>query len=150
MRLLIALLFTQVCFASYKVGDTVPNLCWKDSRDKSHCLNDEKTQTKILLYNATWCKPCQAEFAELSRRILKRNVIYYSLTCDNVLSSNGLSRWEKLFNLEAHGIKALASPRDCGRDFLGSGSIPAVGVIGSDGRLKSFAINPGVDWILAW
>lgn len=144
--LLAALLFTNFSHALYKDRDLIANMCWKDSKDKSHCLKDTDGYTRVLLYSASWCGPCKNEHAELVKRTLKKDVIYYSILCD--VPKVNLDSWDRAYGLSKLGIRVVAAPYDCARDFEGHGPIPAVSVITPERRLKAFAINPGVDWIL--
>lgn len=152
--LLAALFITSLSHALYKNGDMVGNYCWKDSKDKSHCLKDDAGKTRILMFSAGWCMPCRQEFAELAKHnIRQKGIVHYSLSCEgnksaSIPSPEFLNGWDKAYNLSPRGIKVLSSPRDCAKDFDGGGMIPSVAVIGPDGRLREFAVAPGVNWIL--
>lgn len=144
--LLLGMLFAGFASANYKMGDLVQNYCWKDSKDVSHCLRDTDGKTRVLMYSASWCGPCNQEMSEMGRAKLKKDVVYLSLLCDSS-GAKSIEAWDKKHKLSANGIQVLGAPRDCGRDFGGS-SIPNVAVIEGNGRMRAFKTSPGVAWIL--
>lgn len=145
-RVLLGILFAGVAFADFNPGDLVTNYCWTDGKGLSHCLKDTDGKTRVLMYSASWCGPCNTEMSEMGKSKLKADVIYISLLCDSHGASSVVI-WDKKHGLSKNGIAVFQSLRDCARDFGGS-SIPSVAVIEGNGRLRVFRTAPGVAWIL--
>jgi thiol-disulfide isomerase/thioredoxin len=141
-----------------RVGDPVPNMCWEDSAAKKHCLSDFKGKTAVLLYNAGWCGPCNSEFKGLPSAVAKyaggiggHEVVFLSLSCEGWSSGSApsgkfLEEWKAKHGLGSAkaDFLVLASPRDCGREFFTSGSIPNVAIIAETGHLNYKGIGPSL------
>ncbi len=153
--LLVLLLCSSVFAAPYRVGESVANKCWEDALGKKTCLSDFKGETAVLLFNAGWCGPCNDEFKGIVKAMekysppLKHEVVFLSLSCDGWSNGSGpsvsfLKEWDAKFRL-SNGkptFLVLASPRDCGRDFFSSPSIPNVAIISETGHLNWKGIGP--------
>ncbi len=67
--LVAATLFVLPVYGMINVGDSMPNLSWKDSEDRTITLDETKGSVRVLLYNGGFCAPCNAEFSELVPRV---------------------------------------------------------------------------------
>jgi len=113
----------------------------------------------VLLFNAGWCGPCNAEFKELVPAMEKfagKHVVFISLSSDGYGSGSGadekfLKSWDAKFGMgkaKASWVVA-ASPHNAGQDYFKSPSIPNVVILGADGKVFWKAISPGVRAISA-
>jgi len=95
-----AVLFvTSVCSygAKLKVGDTVPNYCWKDIETKTVCLDDFKNTVRVMLYNSTYCGWDNLLFQELVPNVSEfagKPVTFISLTV-----GGKLEEWKEKHNI---------------------------------------------------
>jgi len=153
-KLLLSLLLSAPAFGIYSVGDKPANTCWKDMNDATVCLDDNAGKVRVLLFNAGWCGPCNSEFAELTRRTRKyagKNVVFISLSAEGWTGGSSpnqqfLREWATKHGLDkaAATFIVAASPRNAGRDYFSSPSIPNVAVIDSSGAITYKAIAPGL------
>jgi len=145
----------------YDVGDAPGNTCWTDLNAKKVCLADAPKAgfASVLLFNAGWCGPCNAEFKELVPAMEKfagKPVVFISLSSDGYGGGGGadqkfLQSWDAKFGMgkaKASWVVA-ASPRNAGNDYFKSPSIPNVVILDASGKVYWKAIAPGVRAIAA-
>lgn len=144
-------------FALTQVGQTVQNFEWNDVNGQKVRLEDFKGNVRVLLYNAGWCGPCNAEFAELSRRVgayAGKAVTFISLSSNGWTGGSApditfLRSWKARFRLPDSFVVA-AAPRDAGINFIPPPiGIPNVAIVDKEGKLFYRAVSPGVPAILA-
>jgi thiol-disulfide isomerase/thioredoxin len=153
--------FSLRASALYEVGDTPAGKCWNDLQGSSICLNDPSIefQVRVLLFNAGWCGPCNSEFQSIVQdtdEFAGRPVTFISLSAAGWSRSaspdktflNDWSTTHKLDKATASFIVA-ASPRDAGRDYFASPSIPNVVIIDALGKVAYKGINPGMHAVAA-
>jgi len=163
VKLVFALILTWgvSALAIYEIGDAPGNACWTDLTGKKVCLADAPKAgfVSVLLFNAGWCAPCNAEFKELVPAMEKfagKNVVFISLSSDGFGGGGGadeafLKSWSKKFGIgsaKASWVVA-ASPHNAGRDYFRSPSIPNAVILGADGKVFWKAVSPGVRAISA-
>lgn len=151
---LLVLFLTTPLFALLEVGDTVPNLCWKDMSGANVCVEDYKDSVRVLNYGAGWCSDCNKEMKDLvpkSKSYEKKPVVFLSLMAAGFKSGTApeagfLKEWK-----EKHSIPfpVLASPKDAGRLFFGAPyAIPNYALIDRNQKLAFKSMSATVDEIL--
>jgi peroxiredoxin len=143
--------------AIYNLGDKPKNYCWKDSTDRTVCLNDAR-QVRVLLYNAGWCGPCKTEFRDLARATEEfkgKPVTFISLSfagwaVGSVADKTFLQQWSKFYKLDAAkaSFVVASSPHDPGKDFFQTVLVPSVVIVDASDRVAYKAINPGLSKLL--
>ncbi len=146
-------LVSQSAFALFAVGEKPTNYCWQDADDNKVCL-DDLCQVRVLMYNTGWCGPCNAEFNEVVSTTNEFNgkpVTFISLSAEGWSAGTKpdkkfLQEWRAKHKLDRGlaNILVAASPRDAGRDFFASPSIPNVVIIDAGGEVAYKAIGPGM------
>ena len=151
---LVAITMSLPAFALYNVGDSVSNLCWKNHEDKTVCLDDNKGEVHVLLYNAGWCGPCNDEFNDLVPKVGefdKKAVKFISVSAEGWSRSSKpdvtfLKSWKKK---HAIPFQVTGSYRDFGKNFFAPPQyIPAVVILDAKGKVHSAEVNPGADAII--
>ena len=143
-----------LAFAEQKVGETVPETCWKDFEDKQVCLSQSADKVRVLMFNAGWCPACNEKMGELVQKVdvFKNSpVVFYSLSSEGYkrgapADAEFLKNWK-----EKHKIPFIvaASPRDPGRKFFEPPLyIPNVVIVGRDGKLTWKEMGPEIDDLL--
>lgn len=150
--------------AVYEVGDRPADMCWEEVQIKRKiCLKhiSKVNDATVLIYNAGWCGPCNTEFRSLvplSDEFVKRGekVQYVSLSAEGWKHGSApddkfLGEWgakHGMFASKAWWFVA-ASPRDSGRQFFASPSIPNVVILNKDGEITYKGIAPAPRTVLA-
>lgn len=161
--ILLGLLLAWPAFGVYNVGDTPKDECW-DNLELAYplCLSNatKHAYAQVLIYNAGWCGPCNAEFKELvpltEKKFVGKEVAFISLSAEGW---TGGSKPDAAFLKEwsaKHGIDktnsywhTAASPRDAGRKYFNSPSIPNVVVLDKNGKVAWKAIGPSAREVAA-
>lgn len=147
------LLSLNIFGAVLEVGDTVPEMCWKDAQDQDVCLSQYPEKVRVLLYNTGWCPSCNEEMEQLIPQLdtLKDEpLIFMSLSAQGFTSAVPDAQFLKEWK-EKHSIPfpVLASPKDPGKKFFEPPySIPAVVILGKNGAVAYKEVGPEVDAIL--
>ncbi len=157
MRLLLVCvsLLSATAFGVVNIGDSAPNLCWKDATNQTVCVDDHKDKVRVLVYATGWCPACNEEMTQLAPQVAQFSsspVIFLSLmaqgdTHGSAPSPQFLTKWKK-----KHGISfpVLASPKDAGKNFFAAPIyIPNVVIIGKDGKVAYKEVAPEVSTLLA-
>lgn len=152
--LAIALVVVSTAFAEIKVGEKVPNLCWRDTQEKMVCIDDDRGAIRVLIYGAGWCGPCQREMEELVGKIKKyegKQVRFYNLLAEGWGQGSApdrtfLNAWKTRFNVP---FTVAGSPNDPGLTFHRSPKYPNVAVVDENGFQHYKNIGNNVPALLA-
>lgn len=154
--LLTLFVISSVAFSVIKEGETVPNWCWDDVNGKKVCIDDYKSNVKVLIYSAGWCGPCKNEMAELSGKVKKffrKDVVFFSLssqgwTGNSPADATFLKSWKTKFNLNfGKDIQFVvaAAQDDFGRNFFSNPGIPNVAILDKNNKLTFKGMGVPVD-----
>lgn len=157
MKYLIATMFfvLMVCnchAATYQVGDTVQDMCWNNDQGKEVCLNQYKG-TRVLLYNAGWCGPCNSEFDDLSGKVgsYANKATFIGVSGagwgqGSQPNQSFLQQWRQRHSVPTEVV--IAGKAGQYGQLFGHGAIPNVAIVNDKNVLVYTDVSPGVDEIL--
>lgn len=147
----IALLFVPVAFAAIEKGQPVADKCWTNSDAKTVCINDFKTNVRVLIHSAGWCGPCNEEMSQLAPRVKEfegKPVTFISLSAygwesGTMPDMTFLNEWKNKFKIP---FPVAASPRDAGKVYFDPPLfIPNTVIIDRMGNLFYKEFAPEID-----
>ncbi|MBI4404154.1 MAG: TlpA family protein disulfide reductase [Deltaproteobacteria bacterium] len=151
----VLLLFVGVeIFATYQVGDTIPNFCWNTVNETKFCVDDAKETVRVLVYNAGWCPPCNAEMEELAPKVSEfqgKPVTFISLSTAGWVKYSPadvpfLREWRDRYKIP---FTVAAAPSSEMYQFFTQPRIPNVAILRKDGKLAYKAIGASPETIFS-
>lgn len=141
---------------AYQIGETVPNLCWKDATAQSVCLDDFSDHVKVLDFGAGWCGPCNTKMAELTKRVSEfsgQKVKFFSNSIHgwqnpSTPSPQFLNEWRNRHNIPA-SMAVVAAPIHQLYEFSPDGYIPTLAVVDQRNVLSYRKVGASINELFA-
>lgn len=152
MRLIITGLVLALCFGAtalnhstnatatsdreLAVGEVAPNWTLSDAKGKSHSLSDYRGKVVVLDFWATWCSKCASlmpQLEELHRKYKDKGVVVLGVN----LLEEGNNDPAKMMRDKGMTYKILLKGDALASEY-GVKSVPAIYVIGTDGKVIYF------------
>lgn len=147
LSFILLLLISTKSFAVIEVGESIPNLCWRDNQEKTVCLDDFKENVRILVYTTGWCDYAKTYIEKLvgaigefeTKPVTFINPSAQGWTTGSAPTIQFLNEWKTKYKIP---FIVAASPLDAGKNFFSLISVPNVAVMDREGKLAYKEIAP--------